>query len=457
MIRRSDASTAGQRPRAGWQSAGLGLALALFGAAVALLLGGCNLNFTSPPEAPGTPTQAAAVTEPVAEATRPPVSSPPAPTVVSLTVWTTEAFSPTTVMTSGLILAQEVAAFEAEHPELEVNLVLKKPYGKGGMLDYLLTTAAVVPDLLPDLAIVDVDDLPAVVQGDVVQPLDELLPPDLVADLYSFARRGATFDGGLMGVQFQADLDHLVYNTGELTVPPRSWPGVLSNQGPYIFPAGGQGGLVNDDFLIQYLAVRPWPAATGAAADFLEEESLAAVLQFYQDGVTRGVFPAGIVNYHDTEASWVDYVAGEAALTHVSARRYLADRAELDSSAVAPIPSISGAAPAIGRGWALVLVTSDPARQAPAVDLMVRLMDPTINAAWNLAAGTLPTRRSVLAESDTLDSYARFIHQQLLAAQPRPRLPNYAQVAAALQDAVEAVVAGTQSPEEAAAQVMASQ
>jgi maltose-binding protein MalE len=39
----------------------------------------------------------------------------------------------------------------------------------------------------------------------------------------------------------------------------------------------------------------------------------------------------------------------------------------------------------------------------------------------------------------------------LESAQPRPRLPNYAQVAAALQQAVEDVLTGTATPEEAAA------
>jgi multiple sugar transport system substrate-binding protein len=456
VIRRYDASAPRPKALARRRQAGLGLALALLSAAAALLLGGCGLDLTSQPASPGTPTQAAP-TETAAAPTPPPTSSPSAPTVVSLTVWTTEAFSPTAAITSGQILAQELAAFEADNPNLRVDLILKKAHGKGGMLDYLLTTAAVVPKLLPDLAILDVDDLPAAVQGGIAQPLDKLLPPGLAGDLYPFVRQGATFDGRLMGLQFQADLDHLVYNTGQIAVPPRSWPGVLSNPGPYIFPAGGQGGLVNDDFLIQYLAVHPWSALTGAADDLLEEESLAAALQFYQDGVTRGVFPADILTYHDNEASWAHYLDGEAALTHVSASRYLADRAEQQSSAVAPIPGINGAASAIGRGWALVLVTSDSARQALAADLMARLMAPETNAAWNQAAGTLPTRQSVLAESDTLDSYVRFIHQQLLAAQPRPRLPNYAQVAAALQNAVQAVVTGTQSPEEAAAQVLESQ
>ena len=158
MTRRCDArGRAPAQPR----RAGLALALALLSAAVALLLGGCDVDLSSLTAVPATPTRAAPTAEPTANPTPLPSSSPQAPTLISLTVWTTEAFSPTTAITSGLILAQEVAAFEADHPDLQqVNFVLKKPYGKGGMLDYLLTTSAAVPDLLPDLAFLDVDDLP---------------------------------------------------------------------------------------------------------------------------------------------------------------------------------------------------------------------------------------------------------------------------------------------------------
>ena len=229
---------------------------------------------------------------------------------------------------------------------------------------------------------------------------------------------------------------------------------MLSNPGPYIFPAGGQAGLVNDDFLIQYLAVRPWSANGNPDDTFLEADSLTAVLQYYQDGVSRGVFPTDILNYHTTGDCWHDYLAGEATLTHVSAHDYLADRDQLPSAAMAPIPAINGAGAPISRGWALALIASDPARQSLAVELMTQLMSPQTNADWNKAAGYLPTRQDALAQWDEEDSYTRFASQQLQTAQPRPRLENYTQVAAALQEAVEAVITGAATPEEAAAQAI---
>ena len=54
-------------------------------------------------------------------------------------------------------------------------------------------------------------------------------------------------------------------------------------------------------------------------------------------------------------------------------------------------------------------------------------------------------------------NFSRFIHQQMLLGRPRPRLPNYAHVAAALQQAVEQVLTGAATPEEAATIALSAQ
>jgi ABC-type glycerol-3-phosphate transport system substrate-binding protein len=131
--------------------------------------------------------------------------------------------------------------------------------------------------------------------------------------------------------------------------------------------------------------------------------------------------------------------------------------AQLPAAAPAPIPAINGAGPPISQGWAFVLVTPDPVRQNVAATWMVQLMSPDVLAAWNQAAGYLPTRSSILADAGEADSYARFIHQQLQLARARPQLSNYTQVAATLQRAVEQVVTGVATPEEAAAEAVADQ
>ncbi len=427
-------------------------ALLLLGAS-AVALAGClgSAQPTPSPEAPAdTPGPPQDLTPVPTDQVN---TTPVTPSVITMTIWATEAFTPTQVITSGQILADQVAIFETAHPDVQLQFILKKPYGKGGILDFLLTTQAVVPDLLPDLVFLDIDELGSAVQAGVVHPLNDLVSPELIADLYPFAQEAGTFGGQLYALQFQANLDHLAYNTGRLAIPPRSWPGVLSSSGPYVFPAGGQAGLVNDDFLIQYLAVRPW-SAESSSEPFLQAESLTAVFQYYQDGVTRGVFPADILDHHTTDDCWRDYLGGEAVLAHISAHRYMTDGDGRPSTAMAPIPTINGPGAALSRGWALALVASDPARQSLAIEFMNQLMSPEVVGTWNLAAGYLPTRQAALETWDEDDSYTRFAAELLQTAQPRPRLANYTKVAAALQEAIANVISGTATPEEAAAQVI---
>ena len=129
-------------------------------------------------------------------------------------------------------------------------------------------------------------------------------------------------------------------------------------------------------------------------------------------------------------------------------------------ASIAPIPTIDGAGAPISRGWALALVATEPARQSLAVEFMTQLMSPETNASWNEAANYLPTRQAALGYGDeaaiAADSYTRFAGQQLQMARPRPRLPHYTQVAAALQEAVQEIITGSTTPEEAAAQAIES-
>jgi len=124
------------------------------------------------------------------------------------------------------------------------------------------------------------------------------------------------------------------------------------------------------------------------------------------------------------------------------------------SSAAAAIPAIGGPAAPISRGWVLALVTSDPERQSLAAAYLTQWLGPETNASWNRAVGYLPTRQSAFAYWDPADSYTGLMQQLLQAARPRPVLANYSQIAEALQKAVEQVLSGAITPEEAAAQAI---
>lgn len=427
------------------------------------------IAFTIAAACTGGPPPAAAVVSPPAQPTAAaigalalsptesltPTAAPPI-SGITLTLWTTEAFSPTGVITSGRMLAEQLGQFEAAQNNLNVKIVLKKPYGSGGMLSFLRTSRAAAPSVLPDLAILDAAELrQAALQG-LTQPMEEVVDPSFYDDLYPFAQKVSLYDGHVVGIPFTASSEHFIYNTNLLTNTPLLWSDVLSSSAKYIFPAGGDGGAVNDAFLVQYFALG------GRFSDpdgkpVLDESVVREVLDYYHRGRQAGVFPPSILKFQSPDDCWSVYTSGQAAMSHVSAGRFLSNRKQLKSTTFTPIPTEDGSVVSVAHSWVFILVTNDPARQQMAARLLEWLLEPERNATWNLAAGTMPPSRnamSILTKSG--DNYFVFMEGQLAGARPYPDNPKYPEISHALQKAVEEVLTNTATPEEATKEVIAS-
>ncbi len=426
----------------------LSLGLALLLAATALA--GCELlpmPIVPPPEPTATP-----VVEPT-PVPSPTALPPTAPAGIILTLWTVEPFSPAESSQDGQIRARQLAEFETTHPDVIVECVLKKPYGKGGILDFLRTASAAAPAVLPDLVAIDMAELDEAAQAGLVQPLDDLISAELAEDLFPFAHQACRLEGQLVGIPFEADVEHLAYNAAQLESPPLTWTDVLTEGITYVFPAGGE--QVSDAFLIQYLA------AGGRLFDedgrpALDEEILAEVLGFYGDGREMGVIPSSVLEFKTLDDCWTFYLSAKATMAHVGSRRYMADKGVLKNTAFAPIPTRDGAVVTIAQGWAWAVTTKDPARRDLAVQLIEWLLEPENSAAWSRAAGHLPTRRAAFEVWGTRDPYIAFLKGQLEAAHVRPSGPGWDEILAALQKAVRDVLTGQASPKEAAASALAA-
>jgi len=186
-----------------------------------LSLSGCS-PFATPTTPPPQPAPTATAVTSTETPTTTPITPtlPTAPPVITLTLWTAESFSPAQADASGQILGQQIEAFTAAHPGVVIEYVLKKPYGKGGILNFLLTTSAAVPAAMPDLVAIDTVELDEAAQAGLLQPLDELISAELQEDLFPFAQEAGRFEGQLVGLQFETDIEHLIYNTNKLEEPP---------------------------------------------------------------------------------------------------------------------------------------------------------------------------------------------------------------------------------------------
>jgi ABC-type glycerol-3-phosphate transport system substrate-binding protein len=341
-------------------------------------------------------------------------------------------------------------AFEETHPDVQVSIVLKNESGKGSVLDYLRTASQVAPSALPDIVVLNTVDLPQVARAGLVVPLGGRISTSLVKDLLPAAQAAGSVDGQLVGVPFEIEVEHLVYNTNKLIATPVTWTDVISSNTTYAFPAKGRNGLVNDAFLIQYLAL-------GASLQdedglpWVDEQALRAVLDYYRQGVEQGIIYPDVLSIGAPEDIWPSYVSAEVGMVHVTSRRFLSDRGVLGSTKFAAVPTRDGVSLTIGRGRALAIVALAPERQALAARFIEFLMAPDNNAAWSQATAYLPTRYAVFEMIGDGDPYFPFLRRQLEVAVPPPSFLEYDRIGRVLQQAVIEVLSEEATPEEAAA------
>lgn len=382
-----------------------------------------------------------------------PTSTPvpqPQPLVIALTLWVPEQFSPYGGRPGADVLAQQLDDFGAAYPDIQVEVIVKKAHGRGGLLDFLRTARDAAPSVMPDLVVLDTADLETAAGSDLIQPLDDFLSPSIIAGRFPFATALGEVEEQTMGFVIGADMQHLAYRPALFETPPVSWTQVFSAPAPFLFPARGQDRQVNDATLIQYMA------AGGKLTDrdgnpWLDEKVLISVLGFYSDCVGTGVIsPTAVLGIADADQAWERFQGGEDGMAVVRASRYWLEAGETVSAA--PIPTRDGQPFSVARGWAVAMATADPARQALAMLLLDWLIAPDHSASWTQETGYLPSTSGALRLWDISSVDRAMLRRVMEAAVPPPR-PVVATtiVGPAMQEALEAVLRGRATPEEAAA------
>lgn len=419
--------------------------------------GGCrapSAPSNSPaPEPTNIPTPTAPPPTPTPEAT----SSPTLPLlpITSLVWWTPEDHAPEPLSDAlgAQMLEQQIQAFSQQPDGLKIHVILKKPFGKGGILDFLRTASAAAPSVLPDLVTIHSDELAIAARAGLLYPLDELIPTEIQDDLFPFALQAGQVDGQLFGVQWDADVEHLAYDGRAVATPPKTWEELLTSELTYAIPGAMVEGRVNDHFLIQYLG------ANGhfdlAAEPPIEETALRRVLDFLASARQSGRIPEFVLSLPDADACWDALVEGKVHMAQVNASRFLSERTEFDWVRFATTPTWDGRTITVSHGWMLAIAARDPERRTRAAQVIAWLLRPEHVGPWTRASHRLPTRRAALAHWGDDDPYVPFIRRQLETAIPRPHDESFAAISRALQWAERQVISGNATPDQAVSEVLA--
>jgi len=371
------------------------------------------------------------------------ISSQPEPTIITLNVWTVEGFAP-----QSDLVAEQLTKFEAANPNVKVKVYLKNSSGQASALNYLRSAKDVAPGVLPDLVILNTDDLPQAWRDNLIQPLNDKLDRTIAQDLLPAAQKLGTVDEQLAGIPFELDVEHLVYNTSLITATPILWTDVLSNGVSYRFPAKGQKGQLSDASLTHYLSAGA-RLTDEEGTPIVDEAALLTMLNFYQTAMEQEILDENILSTSQSDELWEQFMSSQIGMTHASAHHYLTDHRILNDAQASAIPSPTGAPVAIGHGWAFALVTTDPSRQNYALRLIEAFMQTDVNAAWATRSAVIPARQSAFALVRDDDPYWLFLNDYLPAAIPPPAFDGFSQLSRALQQAIEQVISGEASPDEA--------
>lgn len=400
----------------------------------------------SPTSAIRTPSPAATTSNPTANTPHNvPTRTPMASTgVITLTLWTTQDLAPGTTP-EGKIWRSQFDAFTVANPNIYINTVLKNPTGKGGLLDFLATTSAVVPSLLPDIIVLDIVDIPTASETGALQSLDSLLPADMLGDWFPFAAQAARYNNQWIAVPFAMDTQHLVYKQSLVKKPPQTWDDLYRQRNAILMPLAG-----DDAFITQYAAVTPLITTP------FDLPGTTAVLNFFKRAHDLGLMSEAVVGLKSSVDDWAAFATGQVPLAQVMASRYLAERDNMPDAQYAQLPTRDGNVATLASGAAFAITTNDPVRQIAAARFIQWMVQADRLSTWLRAARKLPASRSLVNQVIEPTPYAVFLREELEHAAYVPHTLAYDKAADAWRSAILNVWKGQTTPDEAARAVIAA-
>lgn len=367
----------------------------------------------------------------------------------------------------GELVAELLRGFEAEHPELRVE-VQQLPFLAAH--EKLLT--AFVGEATPDLAQLGNTWVPEFATLGALAPLDELvatLPSVRRADYFDGIWNTNKLDGALYGVPWYVDTRLLFYRrdlleaaTGTEAVP-ETWPGwihamraIKESVGPDRYAI-----LLPLDEFEQLLAF-----ALSAGEPLLREDgrwgnfrsagfrrALAFYLRLFAEQLAPVATQTQASNpWHELGRGYVSFlISGPWAIGELERRLAPEQQA---SWATAPLPGPEGPGTGAAGGSSLVVFRRSRHKEE-ALQLIDYLARPEIQLRFYELSGNLPPRRSTWEDPRlAADEHARAFRIQLERVQRTPPVPEWERIATEMRVVSERAarrVGPATSPDELAA------
>jgi multiple sugar transport system substrate-binding protein len=322
-------------------------------------------------------------------------------------------------------------------------------------------TTAIAAGATPDLMIVDNPDNARYAAAGALADLTDKVKAWGQADQFLPGPWNSTiYNGKNFGIPLGSNTVVLWINTDmakaaglDVTKPPTTWDDFETWAGKMTDKAKGIYGtalLAKKDETGTFLFL-PWVLQNGGTLQALDSPESIAALAFWTKLVNEGYAPKSAITDGFAEI-YQQFTTGKAAM--MISGTWNAATINKDAPnlhwMVATLPYTKQAASSLGgENWAMFAASK---QQDGAWDFLKFVVDPAYGTKLTDCMGYIPSRKDVIAQvaANSKDNPTMQVFlKQMESAAPRGPLPNWSDVSAFVQEAIQEALSGQKSPEQA--------
>lgn len=335
-----------------------------------------------------------------------------------LVIWTIPALSTASTSSGNELLEEQIRAFEATYPNLDIHLELKEASGPGSINSYLSTARPVAPSILPDIILLPIEQMREAANSGLIYPLNEFVSSELQADFYPAAQTLVTTNDNIWGVPYALrGLTHTAYNSDIFTpTVPLELAELINTPAIMVMPVAGDEG---SKLLLQYYLEAGGRLVNENGQPQLEVEPLTAALTALKEARDLGVIHPQSYTLQSMDEAWQIYRTGSGNLTLTQPTVFINNREAEGVTQFTAVPGARGPLRPLLTGWAWSISTPDPAKQEIAAEFLTWITSSENMGAWSQESNRLPARQSAF-ETWPATPYVTFLQAQLNRAQAYP-------------------------------------
>lgn len=347
-----------------------------------------------------------------------------------------------------------IALFEAEHPEIQLELVAGP--NDTSLVSDLYTTAFLLGNAPYDLVFLDVTWLPKFVAAGWLLDLSDRISPETQAEFLPATLRGS-FDGDrLYRLPLNAAVGLLYYRQDLMPEPPQTFAELVARSQQlqaegkvdwgYVWQGKQYEGLVCN--FLEVLAGKGgyWIDPQSGAVGLDQPEAIAAA-EWLRSTITSGITPAGVSNFQENEALKLFETGQSAFMRNWPYAEMLLERPEskvqgkVGITAMVHAPDQNSAA--TQGTWGVAIASQTPHPEAALMALLA-LTGTEAQRLISLGSNYIPTRAALYQDPELLAQYPFYAELQpiLESAVLRAPLAAYDPLSDILQRHLSAVISG---------------